>query len=465
MEPLSFGSTDRAPGPDTHAPVPVFVKDPVKLSTLMVDIGPLRTSREFRIVFVARLVSIFGLGFAAVALPMQVYQLTGSSLAVATVHTTSAVSVLTGTIVAGMLADRGDRRRLIVIGRASAVIGSGALAVNTLTPGEPWLWVIYAAAAFNGFFGSFSAVALQAAAPGFVPRDKLPAAGALLALNGELGSVLAPALGGGIIALWGMGTNFVITALLSLFTTLLVWRLPRLDVPEDGRRQSIATALREGGRFAVGHRVVGPLLLLGLVQMLFAAPQVLINEFTDKVLGGGPGLVGLLYTAPAVGALLGSLTSGWAGRAHRTGALLLTAVALCGLAVLGLGASTWAPFAFVFLAFLGFGQVVEEILRYALLQSHTPDRLRGRVNAVWTAQSTVGGSAGALTLGGLAPLIGAAGALMAGGALTIVSVGALAVAFAGLRTARVLRDPETLASDGPPVADADRTTRTDKEKK
>lgn len=413
----------------------------MRLSQLMVDISPLRTSREFRIVFVARLISIFGLGFAAVALPMQVYGLTGSSLLVATVHTTNAVSVLAGTLVGGMLADRGDRRRLIVIGRTAAVIAFGVLAANTLVPDEPWLWVIYVTAAFNGFFGSFSTVALQAAAPGFVPRDKLPAAGALLALNGRLGSVLAPALGGVVIAALGMGANYVLTAVLSLLTTVLVWRLPRLEAPEEARSQPFLEALREGGGFALTHRVVGPLLLLGLVQMLFAAPQVLINEFTDKILGGGPALVGILYTAPAAGALFGSLTSGWAGRTHRTGALMLLAVALCGLAVLGFGASTWAPIAFLFLALLGFGQVVEEILRYALLQSHTPDRLRGRVNAVWTAQSTLGNSAGALTLGVLVPFVGAAGALMAGGVATMASVGVLAVGFAGLRTARVLEEP------------------------
>ena len=413
----------------------------MRLSQLMVDISPLRTSPEFRIVFVARLISIFGLGFAAVALPMQVYGLTGSSLLVATVHTTNAVSVLTGTLVGGMLADRGDRRRLIVIGRGAAVLAFGVLAANTLVPDEPWLWVIYVTAAFNGFFGSFSTVALQAAAPGFVPRDKLPAAGALLALNGRLGSVLAPALGGAVIAALGMGANYILTAVLSLLTTVLVWRLPRLEAPEEARSQPFFAALGEGGRFALTHRVVGPLLLLGLVQMLFAAPQVLINEFTDKVLGGGPALVGILYTAPAAGALIGSLTSGWAGRTQRTGGLMLLAVGLCGLAVLGFGASTWAPLAFCFLALLGFGQVVEEILRYALLQSHTPDHLRGRVNAVWTAQSTLGNSAGALTLGALAPFIGAAGALMAGGALTMVGVGALAAGFAGLRTAQVLRDP------------------------
>ncbi|MDE3724180.1 MFS transporter [Nocardiopsis sp. N85] len=293
----------------------------MKLSRVMVDTSPLRLSREFRIVFTARLISVFGLGFATVALPLQVYGLTGSSLMVATVHTTTAVSVLAGTIIGGLLADRGDRRRFIVIGRASAVIGFGALAADTLVFDTPWLWVIYAAAIVNGLFGSFSAVALQTAAPGFVPPDRLPSAGALPALNAELGSVLASAPGGVVIATWGMGANHVIAAGLSLVTTALVWRLPRLDAPasEEGRRPSVVADLREGTAFTVCHRVVGPLLLLGLVQMLFAAPAVLIPEFTDKVLGGGEAMVGFLYTAPAPGALIGSLTSGWAGRAppHR----------------------------------------------------------------------------------------------------------------------------------------------------
>ncbi|UOE21998.1 enterobactin transporter EntS [Thermobifida halotolerans] len=422
----------------------------------MIDVTPLRVSREFRIVFVARIVSIFGLGFASVALPTQVYELTGSSFLVATVHTANAVSVLCGTLVGGVLADRGDRRRLIVVGRASAVVGYGALAANSLVPDDPLLWVIYAVALFTGFFGSFSAVALQAAAPGFVPRDRLPAAGALLALNGELGAVLAPALGGVLIATAGMGGNYTITAVLSLVTTALVWRLPRLEPDGQHRGRPVLEAVADGARFAVRHRVVGPLLLLGFAQLLFAAPYVLINEFTDTVLGGGPAMVGMLYTAPALGALLGSLTSGWTAHVRRNGTVLLAAVVLCGAAVLGLGLSPvfWAAFAF--LALLGFGQVAEEILRYALLQSHTPDALRGRVNSLWTAQATIGDSAGALTLGALAPLLGAAVAITAGGAMTVLSVGALALAFPGLRAARVLaeepREDVPAEPDDTPVA-------------
>ena len=410
----------------------------MKLTRLMIDVTPLRISREFRIVFVARIVSIFGLGFAAVALPTQVYQLTGSSFLVATVHTANAVSVLGGTLVGGVLADRGDRRRLIVVGRASAVVGYTVLAANSFLFDQPLLWVIHASALFIGFFGSFSAVALQAAAPGFVPRDKLPAAGALLALNGELGAVLAPALGGALIAAAGIGGNYALTAALSLVTTVLVWRLPRLEPDGDRQRESVLQSVRTGTRFALHHRVVGPLLLLGFAQLLFASPQVLINEFTDTVLGGGPATVGLLYTAPALGALLGSLTSGWTGHLRRTGTVLIGAVGLCGLAVLGLGLSPALPIAFAFLVLLGYAQVSEEILRYALVQSHTPADLRGRVNSLWTAQATVGDSAGALALGALAPLLGVAATIAAGGVLTVLSVAALALVFPRLRTAQVL---------------------------
>ncbi|WP_051415507.1 enterobactin transporter EntS [Nocardiopsis sp. CNT312] len=417
----------------------------MKLSRMVIDTSPLCLSREFRIVFTARLISIFGLGFTTVALPLQVYGLTGSTLLVAAVQATISMSTLLGTLVGGILADRGDRRRLIVLGRSSAVLGFGVLALNTVLPEQPLLWVIFIVAAFNGGFGSLSAVALQAAAPGFVPRDRLPAAGALLALNGRLGSAFAPALGGALIALLGMGANYTVTCLLSLVTAVLVWRLPPLNPPAAATGDTVLADLWEGALFAVRHRVVGPLLLLGAVQMLFAAPIVLIPAFNDQVLGGDASVAGLLYTAPAVGALIGSLTSGWTSRVNRIGPPVLLAVALCGAASAALGLAAWIPVALAVFVVLGFGEVMEEILRYSLLQSHTPDRLRGRVNAVWTTQHTLGNSAGALTLGGvLAPLVGITGALFVGGGLTAACVGVLALCAPGLRTSR-LRTEEPIA--------------------
>ncbi|GLU48916.1 enterobactin transporter EntS [Nocardiopsis ansamitocini] len=420
----------------------------MKLADFVIDLSPLRSSPAFRAVFTARVVSLFGIGFTMVALPLQVYDATRSSLLVATVSATAGASVLAGTLIGGLLADRVDRRRLIITGRAAATLAFAGLALNSALPDQPALAAIYACAVLNGVVGTFSAVGLQASAPALVGRDKLPAAGALIALSSEVGMVAAPALGGIIIAAWGFTANYTVTAVASALTTLLVLRLPALHPQGAVARQSVVAAIGEGLGFAVRHRVVGPLLLLGFVQLLFAAPQVLIPEFTDKVLDGDATTAALLYTAPAVGALLGSLTSGWTGRVDRAGAVVGGAVLMCGGAVLCLGASPTLLPACGALVLLGLAEVVEEILRYSLLQSQTPDALRGRVNSVWTAQSTLGASAGALTLGAIAPFVGPAAAVMAGGVLTIALGGAVLAAFPSLRAAR-MADPADEADSAP----------------
>ncbi|PSK98143.1 ENTS family enterobactin (siderophore) exporter [Murinocardiopsis flavida] len=407
----------------------------MRLAHIAIDLSPLRDVPAFRIVFTARLVSLFGIGFTMVALPLQVYAITGSSFMVATVAAAAGVSTFCGTLAGGLLADRMDRRTLMVIGRAAGTAAFAALAVNCAVPGGPYLAVIYGAAVVNGLIGAFSAVALQAAAPGLVGKDRLAATGALIALTTQLGSVLAPALGGVIIAAWGFGVNYTVTAAASALTTVVVARLPPLRPGAGDGKAPIAAAIRSGLGFAARHRVVGPLLLLGFAQLLFATPQVLIPQFTAEVLGGGEGTAGLLYTAPAVGAVLGSLTSGWTGRVHYHGALLPVVVAVCGTAVAGFGLSPWPAAAFAVLVVLGFAEVTEEILRYSLLQAHTPDPLRGRVNSLWTAQATVGTSLGAMTLGALAPLVGPVAAIVAGGALTVASAAAVAALFPGLRAA------------------------------
>ncbi|MDA2804807.1 enterobactin transporter EntS [Nocardiopsis suaedae] len=406
-----------------------------------IDLTPLKVSRPFRNVFAARTLSVFGLGFALVALPLQVYGLTGSSAMVALVNAVNGVSVLGGTLVAGVLADRRPRRGLIVTGRLAATVAFTGLALGALwLDGTAALAAIVLCAAVNGFLGTFSQVALQAAVPGLLPRDRLPAAGALLALTGKLGSVVAPAAGGALIALLGSPLVYGITAAASAVTTLMVARLPAM-APEPGAgagadaAPSPLAAIAEGLRFAVRDRVVGPILLLGFVQLLFATPYVLIPELTDRVLGGGEQTAGLLYSASAAGAVAASLTSGWTAHLRRAGAVLLAAVALCGAAAAGLGASTALAAAVLALVALGFAEIIEEILRFALLQSHTPDALRGRVNSVWTAQNTVGGSLGGVVLGALAAAVGPGAAVLAGGAATAVLTAAIAGAFPGLRRA------------------------------
>lgn len=407
----------------------------MRIADLLIDIGPLRTGRAFRVAFTARLVSVFGLGFATVALPLWVYALTSSSLAVALVSGVNALSMLAGTLVGGVLADRFPRRTLIVLGRGAATAAFTALTLASLWPGPGTIALICACTLVNGFLGTFSTVALQAAVPSLVPPGKLAAAAALLALTNRFGVVAAPALSGVIIAVWGYPAVFAATAAVCAATTLLVLLLPPLEPRGRAAGAGMGGELRQGLAFCARHRVVGPLILLGFVQLLLATPYILIPELVDRVLGGGEAAAGVLYSVLALGAVAASLGSGWTGRVRRGGTALLWAVAACGLASAAFGLSPHLAAACVALLFLGFAETVEEILRFTLIQSHAPDALRGRVNSVWNAQSTVGGALGALMLGALAPLVGAAAAVAAAGAAAVAATALLAAAFPALRGA------------------------------
>ncbi|WP_017557659.1 enterobactin transporter EntS [Nocardiopsis baichengensis] len=406
------------------------------LSSVAMDLSPLRTPGGFRILFAVRLVSLLGGGYRMVALPLQVYALTGSSVLVASVSVVNGLSSFTGTLVGGPLADRVDRRRLVLAGAVAEAVVVSLFAANTVLPGGARLEMIYLGAAVSGCVGTTGLIAQQSMVPALVGPARLPAAGALFALTAQIGAVATPALGGLVVAAFGVGAGFAGTAVVALFAIAASLFLPRAR-PEEGEDAGGGIGRALGGAvFAVRDPVVRPLMVLGFSQALLAMPLVLIPEFTDTVLGAGPEEAGLLYAAPAAGAVAASLTSGWTGRVRRPGAVVCAAVGLCGAAVACLGLSRSVPLALAALLLLGCGQALEEILRYALVQSRTPDELRGRVSGVWLAQATVGGSLGVSLMGALAALLGPAAALLAAGSACTAVVASTAAAERGLRRPR-----------------------------
>lgn len=449
---------------------------PGLLSALALDLSPLRTSRSFRLLFAGRVVSLLGLGMLVVALPVQVYALTGSSLHVAGVNTTLGVAAFAGTLVAGVVADRMDRRRVILWSRSAAVVGFGALFVNSLAE-SPSVAAIYVVAAWDGLAGGFSVVALAAAVPSLVPRDQLPAVAALQAISLDLGAVVAPLVAGVTIARGGSSLVFGAVVVASVVSLGFLVRLPSLPpgggegtgvvrpdgvapperVPEPlpeagrtGRPPRPWDDMVEGLRFVATDRVTGGIILLGFVQILFASPHVLIPELVDKQLHAGPEVVGLLFSAPAVGALVATLTSGWTGRVRRAGRLLLIVFAASGAGVAMLGLSQSVVLAVIALALVGAGDVLGEILRFTLLYERTPDHLRGRVSALWTAQGTAGDALGGPLLTLIARVLGAGGAVALGGALAAVATGLVALLIPGLR--RAVTVPEPAAEPAPGTA-------------
>ncbi|WP_280355089.1 enterobactin transporter EntS [Nocardia otitidiscaviarum] len=364
---------------------------------LLIDTSPLRASREFRCAFAARLVSVLGIGLLMVALPVQVYQLTGSSLQVAGVTTVTAVALFAGSLAGGVIADRYDRRDVIGWSRTAAGLGFLALGLNALLP-EPFLAVIYAAGVVDGLAGGISGSALMALVPMLVGREKVAAAGALTALTSDLGTMITPAVAGLLIAKAGVGPAFFLAAGATVATVGLI----RAIGPQPPPAREIQHPLRElaiGIRFAMRHRAIRAALLTGLIAMLVSGPLVLLPALAEHDLDAGTTTLGLLYAAPGAGAVLGSLTSGWIGRSVRPGRALLISLALMPLGVIVAGLAPHAAVVFLGLAGFGLARAVNMVLRYTVLQQQAPEELRGRVSGLLMVQAVTGTAVGSMVAG------------------------------------------------------------------
>lgn len=445
-------------------------------SGLAMDLTPLRESRDFRLLYGGFLGVVLGTLMTSVAVAVQVYGITGSSLDVGLVSLARALPLVVGLLVGGVLADRIDRRLLMLATRLPLVLVAGLLALNAMTP-EPRLWVIYVATALTGLFAGLGGPAMLAAIPALVGVERLAAAGALTAASTQLAGVLGPALAGALIAGPGIAACFLVDAagfLVFSVALLFVRPLPPADKPAKtptaeggetkgetkgaGIRQAFS-AVAEGVRFVRGHRLVVGLLLIDAAAMVFTMPQALYPVLADTQFGGGPGLVGLLYAAPALGALVGAATSGWTGRAG--GHALVCAVLLWGLSLTGFGLTSFLPAALALLALAGFGDLISETLRSALLQHGTPDALRGRVSSLWMVQATVSPALGNAALGFLAELTSARAAVVSGGLVCVVAALAVAAAFPELRRASLGTPADTVPTGDEPSGSSRTTSDND----
>ncbi|MFB9832651.1 enterobactin transporter EntS [Actinoallomurus acaciae] len=408
---------------------------------LWIDLKPLGTSRDFRILFTVRVLSLLGVGLATVAIPIQVYDLTASSLQVAAVGAVLGVGILAGTLCGGVLADLYSRRALVVWSRGLAVLVFAALTVNAALP-APQMWIIYACAAVNGAT-AFGQAAMNALAQTAVPREQLTAASALLALSTQVGAVVGPLIGGVLISAVGLFWLYAVTAAMILFGAALSVPLSPTSrgVPGEVRPWS---ALREGAEFMWRASVVRGVLLVDVAAMVFAMPRVLFPQLTDEAFGGSATVTGALYSASAVGAMAAALTSGWVSRPRRSGLVLLGSVALFGLAT-GLVGPAPLPLALVLLAVAGAADMVSEILRRSILTAATPDDLQGRVNGVWLAQAMVGPSLGGVEAGLGARLAGPRSAITLGGGICVALTALLGATSPPLRRVS-LSGPEAAAA-------------------
>lgn len=390
----------------------------MNLGAYAVDRRPLRIP-AYRRLWTASVVAAVGGSFGLIAVPTQLFTLTGSSAFVGAAAAVSIGALLVSALWSGVLADATDRRLLLLAGNAGLGLAHLGLWLNTAL-GLDSVAVLLVLVAVQGMGFGATMTTMGATVPRVVPADLLVAANSLSALTRSTGAVVGPLLAGVLIPVVGLGTLYLLDALALAAVLWAVAALPPLPAPPGARPR-----LREGLRYLVGQRILVGILAVDLAAMVFALPFALLPELAERVYGGPAGggtELGLLFAAYPAGVLLAGLLSGTFGRARRHGALMAAAAIAWGGCVLVLGAAAHLWLALVALVAGGAVNFVLSTFRNAISQAHTDDRLRGRIQGVLTVVLFGGPQLANVLHGFGGALLGARWAIAIGGALTVLTV-------------------------------------------
>ena len=399
------------------------------LRRVALDVTPLRASKPFRRLWFGTGISAIGSEITAVAIPYQVYELTGSTLLVGLLALMALGPLLIVPLYAGSVADAVDRRRLLLLSDVALALVSVLLLGNALLP-DPSVPILFVAEAGVAAAYSFQRPARNALTPALVPPGQLTAAIAVEDAVFNLSHVAGPAFGGILIATIGLGGAYAVD--LATFTASLVsiWLLPAVPTSADAHPPGLRSML-EGLRFVKSRKVLLGIFLVDTNAMIFGMPSALFPAFA-KDLGGGAETVGFLYAAPYAGALTASLVSGWISHVRRQGLGVCVAAGIWGAAIALFGFTDALWVALTFLAIAGAADYVSAILRSTILLTATPDSMRGRLSGIELAQVTSAPTLGNVEAGVLASLTSVRFSIVSGGVLCVVGTVALALALPAL---------------------------------
>jgi len=414
----------------------------------VVDVTPLRQVPGYRWLFAGMFFAQAGRQLTVVAVPWQVFELTGSTLAVGLLGLVQLVPLLVVSLVGGALADAVNRRRLLVVSQV-VLAGTAAGLLWNSTMETPLIWPLFVLTAVNAGISAIDSPARQALVPGLVGRALLPSAMALNQTLTNVAKAALPAVGGILIARAGLSFSYGLEVVLFLTSAALIYRVA--DPPVEGTVRSFGlSSILEGLRYLKGRKLIQGTLLIDLNAMVFGMPTALFPAIGTEVLGGDASTVGLLYAAPGIGALVGALTSGWVARVRRQGRAIVLAVVGWGLAMAVFGLTSSLTLALIMLAIAGTADVVSAIFRGTVFQLAAPDALRGRLSSIHMAVVAGGPRLGDLEAGVVAAVTSVRFSVVSGGLACVV--GALAIArwapeFAGYRY-----QPDDAGPTGPDLA-------------
>lgn len=419
------------------------------LRNLFVDITPLKSNVRYRWLYAGLGVTWLGRQLTVVAVPYQIYQITGSTLAVGLLGMVQFVPTLFVSLAGGAVADAVDRRKLLALTQVGLAFTAVGLAWNAGLD-APMVWPLYVLSGVNASLSAIDLPTRAATLPALVGREHLPSA---LALNQTLGNVfkaVGPAVAGLLIAKTTLSLTYGAEFLAYLIGAVMIAQIGPLP-PEDGGRRPGLRSIIEGLRFLRSRPVLQANFAIDLNAMVFGMPTALFPAIGTELLGGDATTVGLLYAAPGAGALVAAFTSGWVSRIRREGFAVVVSVIIWGVAIAAFGTASSTRLAVAMLAIAGGADVVSAVFRNTILQLSVPDSLRGRLSGIHVAVVAGGPRLGDLEAGAVATFTSLRFSVISGGVACVA--GALAIARFMPRFVRYRT--ETMAADSMVIDEPD----------
>ena len=388
---------------------------------------------------------MIGFQMQGVAVGWQVYELTHRPLDLGYVGLAQFVPSIVLSLVAGEMADRFERRRLLVVCYGILAACTVMLAWIAHLP-APAVTSIYAVLVLIGIGRAFAGPAAQALVPNLVDAAHFPNAVAWSSSTWHVAVVAGPAIGGAVYAASSSTWVYVFAAILQFIAMAAIGALPlpKIIAKADGRS---LRRLLAGLEFVWKKKIILGALSLDMFAVLFGGAVALLPVYAKDVLHTGPIGLGLLRSAPAAGATLVALSLVFRPIERRTGLVMFTGVFVFGLATVVFGLSKNFGLSLGALVVLGAADMVSVYVRSNLVQLATPDGMRGRVSAVNLAFIGVSNELGEFESGALAALLGVVGSVVVGGVGSCVIVAVWMLLFPALRRVDKL-EPESLAADG-----------------
>jgi len=418
-----------------------------RLSRLLADTRPL-ANRHFRRLWVANVITVVGAQLTVVAVPAQIYALTGSSAYVGLTGVFGLVPLVVFGLWGGALADAMDRRTL-QLGTTTGLIVTSGLFWAQAAAGLNDVWLLLGLLSLQQAFFAVNSPTRGAILPQLLPADLLPAANSLNMTVMQAGAIAGPMIGGALIPVLGFSALYLADTICLFATLYAVVGLPRLPVEGLAGTPGLRSVI-DGLTYLRGHPILMMSFVVDIVAMLFGMPRALFPQLAHESFGGpdsGGLAFALLFAAIPAGAVVGGVFSGWVSRVSRQGLAVLVAVVVWGLAMAGFGIATglagghggaWLAVAVSMLAVGGAADMASAAFRMSMLQTAASEEVRGRLQGVFLVVVVGGPRLADVTHGAAAVMVGTAAAAAGGGVLVVVGVVVAALAVPAFVRYRVV---------------------------